>query len=193
MKVSELMTRRVRSCNPHHSLDVVMRILWEEDLGALPVVNDEGQPLAMITDRDVSIAAYTQGKPLWQIPIHSAMSRQLYTAHVSDDLGSAERTMRRHQLRRLPVVDESTRLVGILSLADIARARAEARPSNSAEEPLAELALTLSSITRRPGAPAAQEPAASASAKRERSPRDASRSASSSRPDQSSSSQHARR
>jgi CBS domain-containing protein len=197
MKVSELMTRRVRSCTPHHSLDVVMRILWEEDLGALPVVNDEGQPLAMITDRDVSVAAYTQGKPLWQITVDSAMSRQLYTAHVSDQLSSAERTMRSHQVRRLPVVDESTRLVGVLSLADIARARAAARPGSSAEEPLAELALTLSSVTRRPGPQEPKEPVASPSSRRERSARDAppSRSSSGLRHDPSagSSSQHARR
>ena len=191
MKVSELMTRRVRSCSPQHSLDMVMRILFEEDLGALPVVNDEGQPLAMITDRDVSVAAYTQGKPLWQIPVHSAMSRQLHTAHVSDDLASAERTLRSHQLRRLPVVDESTRLVGMLSLADIAHARAGLRLDTGVEQPLAELALTLRSITRRAGAPEAQEPVASPSSKRERSPREASRSSSGLRSD--SGSLHARR
>jgi CBS domain-containing protein len=196
MKVSELMTRRVRACNPHHSLDVVMRILWEEDLGALPVVNDEGQPIAMITDRDVSVAAYTQGKPIWQIQVQSAMSRQLHTAHVSDDLGSAERAMRLYQVRRLPVVDESTRLVGVLSVVDIARSRARSTQGSSAEYLLAELAVTLDAITRRQGAPVPEAPAEPVSSpRRERSNRDTPRTSSGLRPDSKDgpSSLHARR
>ena len=124
MKVSEAMSRRVRSCRSSDSLDSVMRILWEEDLGALPVVNDQGQPIAVITDRDVAVAAYTQGRPLSQIQVSVAMSQELHTAHVSDKLSNAERTMRAHQLRRLPVVDESTRLVGMVTLADLARLEA---------------------------------------------------------------------
>ncbi|HEX6240528.1 MAG TPA: CBS domain-containing protein, partial [Polyangiales bacterium] len=101
-------------------------ILWEDDLGALPVVNDEGQPIAIITDRDVAVAAYTQGRPLSQIQVQIAMSQELHTAHVSDKLSTAERSMRMHQVRRLPVVDESTRLVGVISLADIAQLESRA-------------------------------------------------------------------
>jgi len=148
MNVSEVMTKRVRSCSPRHSLDAVMQIMWEEDLGVLPVVNEEGQPIAMITDRDVSVAAYTQGKPLTQIQVRTAMSQQLYTAHVSDKLGSAEHTMREHQLRRLPVVDESTRLVGVLSLGDIAQAHARSALGRTVEHPLSDVARTLAAITQ---------------------------------------------
>lgn len=134
MKVSEAMTTRVRSCKAEDSLESVMRILWDEDIGALPVVNDEGQPIAVITDRDVAVAAYTQGRPLSQIQVRTAMSRQLHTVHVSDKIGAAERSLRLHQVRRLPVVDESTRLVGVVSLADIARLESRAtepRPTDA--------------------------------------------------------------
>ena len=123
MKVADVMTRRVHRCLPTHTADTVMRTLWEQDLGALPVVDDAGRPIAMITDRDIAVATYTQGRPPSQIAVRSAMSAEVITAHVSDSLLSAERTMREHQLRRLPVVDESTRLVGVISLYDIARAQ----------------------------------------------------------------------
>lgn len=149
MKVSDIMTRRVRSVGPHHSLEAVMRIMWESDVGVVPVVNDDGQPIAMVTDRDVAVAAYTQGKPLGQIQVQVAMSRQLHTAHVSDTLGSAERTMRGQQVRRLPVVDESTRLVGIVSLADLARAHVSSPLARVAEHLLTDVASTLAIITRR--------------------------------------------
>jgi CBS domain-containing protein len=160
MKVADVMTRRLRTCEPRHSVDAVMRILWEHDLGALPVVNDLGQPIAMITDRDIAVAAYTQGKPLHQIPVSSTMSKQLVTVHVSDSLTKAERVMREHQLRRLPVVDESTRLVGMLALSDIALKQAST--SISANGPRTDVAQTLAAIARpRTGAidaePAAEE------------------------------------
>lgn len=124
MKVGDVMTRRVHSCSPSQSLADVVQTLWKQDVGALPVVNEQGQPLAMVTDRDAAVAACTQGRPLHEIAVHVAMSKALYTAHVSDSLSAAERMMRDQQVRRLPVVDESGRLAGILSAADVVRLRA---------------------------------------------------------------------
>jgi CBS domain-containing protein len=123
MKVGDVMTRPGRTCQPAQSAESVMRTLWEQDLGAVPVVNERGEPVAMITDRDIAVAAYTQGKPLSQIAVSSAMSKVVHTAHISDSVLTAERTMRLHQVRRLPVVDESARLVGVLSLSDLATAK----------------------------------------------------------------------
>lgn len=128
-----------------------MRVMWEGDVGVVPVVNEDGQPIAMITDRDVAVAAYTQGKPLSQIQVQVAMSRQLHTAHVSDTLGSAERTMRMEQVRRLPVVDESTRLVGIISLADLAQAYVRSPLARAPEHLLPDVASTFATISRRRG------------------------------------------
>lgn len=154
MKVAEAMSRPPLSCGANTLLDVVMRTMWERDLGALPVVNEQGQPIAMITDRDVAVAAYTQGRALRDIQVLTAMSRQVYTAHVSDGLSAAERTMRVHQVRRLPVVDESTRLVGVVTLSDIARLRVQPRAAEAQEHQLREVAVTLAAIVRHPGAEA---------------------------------------
>jgi CBS domain-containing protein len=160
MKVADVMTRRVRSCQPASTLEAVARIMWEQDLGALPVTDDTGRPIAMITDRDLAVAAYTQGKALRDVAARTAMSRELHTVHVSDNLEEAERIMRRQQIRRLAVVDESARLVGMLTLNDIARSRTRAFEGPDAITQLAEVGKTLATISR-PRSPAASEPASS--------------------------------
>lgn len=130
MRVEEVMTSSVRTCRSTDTLHAVVQLLWDHDLGSLPVVDGLGRPLAMITDRDIAMAAYTQGKPLHQLLVDWAMSKTVVTTHVNDKLSAAERTMRVHQIRRLPVVDDTSKLVGILSLNDIARARLlAARPT----------------------------------------------------------------
>lgn len=153
MRVGDVMTRRVRSCRPTQSVESVMQTLWENDLGALPVVNDNGEPVAMITDRDIAVAAYTQGRPLSQITVASAMSRSVHTAHVNDSLEAAERKMRSAQLRRLPVVDESTRLIGVVTLGDVALLE-----STSPQAARSNVGQTLAAIAR-PRRKASLEPA----------------------------------
>jgi CBS domain-containing protein len=121
MKVAEIMVGSVDSCRAGDALDAVARIMWEKDCGAVPVVDDRSIILGMITDRDVCMATYTQGRPPGEIPVSSAMSKGLWWCSPEDDLSRAEEMMRTHQIRRLPVADKEGRLVGILSLADIAR------------------------------------------------------------------------
>lgn len=157
MKVADVMTRRVRTCQAASTLEAVARIMWEQDLGALPVTDDAGQPIAMITDRDLTVAAYTQGKALRDISTGSAMSRELHTVHLSDNVEEAERVMRRQQIHRLPVVDESARLVGMLTLNDIARSRAGTFEDGQVITQLAEAGKTLATIARPRRAAAAQE------------------------------------
>jgi CBS-domain-containing membrane protein len=75
----------------------------------------------MITDRDVCMSALFQGKTLSQMRVRDAMSKRLLSCQPGDRLGSAEKVMRIGQVRRLPVVDDQGALVGLLSLADLAR------------------------------------------------------------------------
>jgi CBS domain-containing protein len=123
MNVEELMTRHVRSCRPGDSLNEAARIMWETDCGFVPVVEPEAgmRVVGVITDRDICIAAYTKGKTLREIPVRDVMAGSVRACAPDDRLAAAEEIMREAQVRRLPVVDESGRLVGILSLSDIAR------------------------------------------------------------------------
>lgn len=121
MVVDELMTRDVHTCRPHDSLAEVAGTLWDHDCGCAPVVDAEGRVVAMITDRDICMAAYTRGLPLGAMRVASAASRGVIAAHKGQDVEAAELLMRKHRVRRLPVVDAMGKPVGILSLNDLAR------------------------------------------------------------------------
>jgi CBS domain-containing protein len=95
--------------------------MWERDCGSVPVVDAEGKPIAMITDRDICMAAYTQGQPLANIPVSSAASHALVAVREDDSLDVAEALMQKNKIRRIPVINKSGRLAGILSMNDLAR------------------------------------------------------------------------
>jgi len=125
MKVEQLMTRNVGTCIPDDSLAEAARVMWDQDCGCAPVVSGHGDGqstlVGMITDRDVCMAAYTQGQPLSAVKVKSAMTKSLCTCRPTDTVAVALGVMRTNQLHRLPVVDADEHLVGILSLADVGR------------------------------------------------------------------------
>ncbi len=123
MKTEELMTRDVRTCGPDDRLNAAAHIMWDRDCGCVPVVEQAdgaARVVGMLTDRDVCMAAYTQGRPLEDITVRSAMSKEVCACRCTDPLETAVKTLEEHQIRRLPVLDEGGRLMGMLSLADIA-------------------------------------------------------------------------
>ena len=115
------MTTDVGACRPFDSVDRSAKIMWERDCGVVPVVDQEGRVIAMLTDRDICMAALTQGRGLGEIHVSSAMSRRLWSCRPQDDVREAEKRMRARQVRRLPVVDAEGKLVGVLSISDLAR------------------------------------------------------------------------
>ena len=127
-RVGDVMTSAPTPCRSGDSLDHAAHVMWERACGCVPVVDDEMRPIAMLTDRDICMAAYTQGRPLVDMRVGSAMSSRLLAADAREPLVDAERRMRSYGLRRLPVVDATGQLVGLLSLSDVARA-ADLEPS----------------------------------------------------------------
>jgi CBS domain-containing protein len=119
--VHDAMRTRVHVCAPDDTLARAAQLMWDKDLGCLPVCGPGRRPIAMLTDRDIAMASFTQWKHLAEISVESAMSHALFTCSPDDELVYAEEIMRRNQVRRLPVVDEQGTLVGLLSLADVAR------------------------------------------------------------------------
>jgi CBS domain-containing protein len=149
-RVEQLMSRSVATCRPDDRLDSAARIMWERDCGVVPVTVPEGggeRVVGMITDRDVCMAAYTQGRSLADVPVSTAMSHNVRTCQPADPIQSALRLMAAEQLHRLPVVDQAGHLVGLLSFADVAREEAQCHKVVPAEE----LAKTVEAIaTPRP-------------------------------------------
>ena len=121
MKVKDVMSRDVFACTPDDTLEDAARVMWEHDCGAVPVVNGDSEVIAMLTDRDVCMSSYIQGRSLRDISVGTAMSRSVSTCQEDDDLEHAEELMRKAQVRRLPVVARGGRAVGILSINDLAR------------------------------------------------------------------------
>jgi CBS domain-containing protein len=119
MKVAELMTHDVRCCSPQDFLHTAARIMWENDCGSVPVVDRESKIVGIITDRDICMAAYTQGAPLHQIRIDTVMAPKVATCGREDELADAQELMRQNKVHRLPVADAEGRLIGILSLSNI--------------------------------------------------------------------------
>jgi CBS domain-containing protein len=136
MRVEQLMTRDVQTCRPGDPLSVAARIMWERDCGCVPVVEpDDGaaRVVGMITDRDICMAAYTQGRPLADIKVESAMARSVRSCRFTDSIATALRILEENQLHRLPVLDQHDHLVGLLSLADAAREAAHERGRTARE------------------------------------------------------------
>lgn len=121
MKVAACMTTQLHTIQPGASLAEAARLMWEHDLGVLPVVDAQGLLVGMLTDRDVCMAAFTSGAPLHVLVVGKHMATTVFALMPDDSLKVAHERMRMHQLRRLPVVDAQGQLVGMLTLMDLAR------------------------------------------------------------------------
>ncbi|MBI4516536.1 MAG: CBS domain-containing protein [Deltaproteobacteria bacterium] len=153
MSVAEMMSQDVKTCRPQDTLNSAAHLMWEFDCGCVPVVDSDNHVVGMLTDRDICMAAYTQGALLSELGVASAMSKEVYTCGPQDTPAAAEELMRAHQIRRLPVVDAAGRLVGLVSLNDLAR-EAGRQPARKTKRQVKadEVITTLAAIcARRPG------------------------------------------
>jgi len=119
--VTTCMTTAVATCAASDSMAHAVGLMWDRDVGCLPVVDSAQNLLGMITDRDAAIASWSRGLRLEDITVGSAMSKTVLSCAASDDVRTALTVMRTQQIRRLPIVAENGRLVGLVTLGDIAR------------------------------------------------------------------------
>ncbi len=119
MKVSEAMSRNVRIAAPHQTICDAAKMMAEMDTGALPV-GENDRLVGMITDRDIAVRAVAQHKSP-DTQVQEVMSHEVLYCFEDQDLKEVVRNMGEEKVRRLPVVNRSKRLVGIVSLGDIAR------------------------------------------------------------------------
>lgn len=123
MKVSEAMTRDVNVASPDDTLQQAATQMAEFDTGVIPVgAND--RLVGMLTDRDIAVRAVAQGKGP-ETPVRDAMSQDVKYCFEDEELEAVAANMGDNQLRRLPVLNRDKRLVGIVSLGDIANASSD--------------------------------------------------------------------
>ena len=118
-KVHEVMTDRPRVVTPETTVSEAAQLMKNDDIGSLPILDGE-QLAGMVTDRDIVIRAVAEGKDPRGMPVREVASRELVTVNADEELSSALLLMASQQVRRLPVVDDDGRLVGILAQADVA-------------------------------------------------------------------------
>jgi CBS domain-containing protein len=144
MLVKKIMSETPATCHVDTTCSEAAKLMWDRDCGVIPVVDDQGKIMGMITDRDICMACYLQGKLTHQIQVREVMSKQVHSCKPEDTLEEAEAIMQQNQVRRLPVVDSKGQLVGLLSLNDIARATADRKLGKEADPRL--LSQVLASI-----------------------------------------------
>ena len=119
MKVSKIMSRDVTLLNPQQTICVAASLMAEIDAGALPV-GENDRLVGMITDRDIVVRAVAQGRSA-DTKVADVMSKEVLYCFDTDNIDDVARNMGKARVRRLPVVNRDKRLVGIVSLGDLAR------------------------------------------------------------------------
>ena len=131
--IRDIMTSNPRSIDAEKSVAYAAKMMKEEDVGLAPIV--EGDKLVgMLTDRDIAIRVVAEGRNPDQTKVREVASNQVVTIDPQQDLDEALRIMAKHQVRRLPVVEEDGRLVGVVAQADIARKGDDSRTGELVEE-----------------------------------------------------------
>ncbi len=121
MQVSEVMSSDVKLVSPSDRIVEVARIMKEGDLGAIPV-GENDRLKGMITDRDIILRGIAEGKSIQDCTVREVMSEGIYYCYEDDDLETVSQKMAEAKIRRLPVLNRDKRMVGIVSLGDLAGA-----------------------------------------------------------------------
>jgi CBS domain-containing protein len=121
MKVKDVMSMSVACCTEDAPLTEVAKMMVACDCGAIPVADRDGRPLGVITDRDIVCRVVAQGRNPVHLRASEVMSAPAVTVTPDQPLADCCDVLEREQIRRVPVVDESGRCVGIVAQADIAR------------------------------------------------------------------------
>jgi len=119
MKISEIMTSDVQIAAPDDTIQEAARKMEEADIGFLPV-GENDKLVGMLTDRDIALRAVAQGKDPKKTKVRDVMTKRVLYCTADEDVEDAASNMAELRIRRLPIVDQDKRLVGVVSIGDIA-------------------------------------------------------------------------
>jgi CBS domain-containing protein len=126
----DFMTSNPACCRPHTTLDQVAKMMVQYNCGEIPVLDVTDRPIGVVTDRDIVCRLVAEGKNPMAYPAETCMSESVVTVNGDTPIREVVSTMEQHQVRRVPVVDNSGCCIGIISQADVASV---ARPGQVAE------------------------------------------------------------
>ena len=121
-KCNEVMTKKPVCCLPDDFVSEAAELMKKEQVGSIPIIEDEQtrKLVGIVTDRDLTIRIVAEGLDAKSTKVETIMTRNVVTCSAEDDLQKAVDTMSKHQLRRIPVVDEDNKILGIIAQADVA-------------------------------------------------------------------------
>jgi len=132
-KIRDVMTPNPRTVEPSTPVQEAAKLMRDEDVGPVPIV-ENGTITGIVTDRDIVLNVVAEGSDPSSTPVSQIASRDLVTVDPEQSLDEALRLMAQHQVRRLPVVEEDGKLVGIVAQADVARQADDQRTGEVVEE-----------------------------------------------------------
>jgi CBS domain-containing protein len=119
VKIKDIMTSEPKTCSPDTNLASAAELMLNADCGILPVVEDGGKLVGIVTDRDMYIALATRNRLASQLTVGEVAREAVFTCGPDDDVHSALATMKQHHIRRLPVEGFGRTVAGIVSMNDI--------------------------------------------------------------------------
>lgn len=149
VRAYQVMTHQVAAVHADAPLARAARLMADCDCGALPVLGDGDRLVGMLTDRDLALRLFARSLDPRSARVVDCMTHVAYACHAQDYLIDCMRQMSRHQVRRIPIVDDVGRLVGIVSQADVAR-HAGIRDESDERRALADVICALSEPTHAP-------------------------------------------
>jgi CBS domain-containing protein len=118
--IKDVMTSDPCTIDADKSVAYAAKMMRDEDVGLAPIVESD-KLVGMLTDRDIAVRVVAEGKDPERVTVREVASKQVVTVDPQQDLDEALRIMAKHQVRRLPVLEEDGRLVGVVAQADVAR------------------------------------------------------------------------
>ena len=121
-KCNEVMTKNPVCCLPSDTVSKVAELMKSKDIGPIPIIDNEQTRtlVGILTDRDLAVKIVADGRNPKSTKAEEVMTREVVTCHAEDDLQNALDAMSGHKLRRIPVIDNNSRIVGIIAQADVA-------------------------------------------------------------------------
>lgn len=119
MKVREIMSGRVATCDSHAKIAEVAKLMRDNDCGAIPIV-DNGQLRGIITDRDIVVRGIAEGKNVMDMDASTCMSNKVASISADSNVEECTNLMERNQVRRIVVTDKDNKVMGIVAQADVA-------------------------------------------------------------------------
>jgi signal-transduction protein with cAMP-binding, CBS, and nucleotidyltransferase domain len=121
VRAHEVMTRSVIAVQPDDTVQRAAQLMTDSNCGALPVVDNSSRLIGIVTDRDLTVRSTSLGMDPLQAQVEECMTHGSIACHANDTLKDCMLHMSRHQIRRLPIINDHTQVIGILSQADLAR------------------------------------------------------------------------